>query len=763
MARSEESFKSLPSDDGPFGQVITEDIESKNHDTKAKVSHFQILRSHSLVTPEVLHYHYRGSGTEDDPYLAEFILHDPRNPMLFSTWKKWSITVMIALATLAVAFVSSAYSAAIPQVIAEFHCSTEIATLGTSVFVLGYATGPLLWAPMSELYGRQVLFLGTYAGLTAFNAGAAWSQNMWMLITLRFLAGTFGSSALTNAGGVIADMFSAKQRGLGMSVFAAAPFLGPIIGPIVGGFVGETVGWRWVEGVMAIFTGVLWIAGALYIPETYPSVLLQKRAATLSKRTGKKYISILEKQRGKRTPAQAFKTALARPWALLFMEPIVLLISIYMAIIYGTLYMLFGAFPIVFEQNRGWSQGIGGLAFSGVAVGMVLGVVYSIFDNKRYANVEKQYNGEAPAEARLPPAMVGAVALPIGMFWFAWTNYPSIHWIVCITASAPFGFGMVLVFLSAVNYLIDSYTIYAASVLAANSVLRSLFGAAFPLFTNQMYSRLGIHWASSIPAFLALACLPAPFIFYKYGKAIRMKCKYSAQAYEAMMQMRRGKEETSRDENPEGKASGDEEVAAVGPSQKPGESSLVSTVEELKGFYLTMLTRCPQGREMLDQFRHLIMYPQSTPIYVTVAFYCCLIAEVGIGVSLVAIGALSPSSPAIIALAATSTLVASLLSCTYGMGLERQRLKQYAAGRQLGLYIEQQERALMLGERLGKGPGGDHFLREKVHEVDDMYQAVMSASLLEPADLARMSEDSVDLKPGASLSGGLGVISSKGS
>jgi hypothetical protein len=175
--------------------------------------------------------------------------------------------------------------------------------------------------------------------------------------------------------------------------------------------------------------------------------------------------------------------------------------------------------------------------------------VYSIFDNKRYTNVEKKHNGEAPPEARLPPAMVGALALPIGMFWFAWTNYPSIHWIVCIIATVPFAFGMVLVFLSGMNYLIDSYTIYAASVLAANSVLRSLFGAAFPLFTNQMYARLGIHWASSIPAFLALACLPAPFVFYKYGAAIRMKCKYSAQAHEALMQMKHAQKETSKDEN----------------------------------------------------------------------------------------------------------------------------------------------------------------------------------------------------------------------
>ncbi|RMZ77224.1 hypothetical protein DV738_g4550, partial [Chaetothyriales sp. CBS 135597] len=101
-----------------------------------------------------------------------------------------------------------------------------------------------------------------------------------------------------------------------------------------------------------------------------------------------------------------------------------------------------------------------------------------------------------------------------------------------------FGFGIVMIFLAIMNYLIDSYTIYAASVLAANSVLRSLFGAAFPLFTTYMYKNLGIHWASSIPGFLALACIPFPFLFWKYGEKIRMKCKYSAQAHEMMQQLR---------------------------------------------------------------------------------------------------------------------------------------------------------------------------------------------------------------------------------
>jgi len=178
------------------------------------------------------------------------------------------------------------------------------------------------------------------------------------------------------------------------------------------------------------------------------------------------------------------------------------------------------------------------LPFLGVAVGMMVAVVYNIWDNHRYMRAEdvavsKGARG-APPEARLPPALIGSVCLPIGLFVFAWTNYPSIHWIVCVIFTAPFGFGMVLVFLSVMNYLIDSYTIYAASVLAANSIIRSLFGAVFPLFTTSMYNRLGIHWASSIPAFLALVCVPFPFLFYHYGAMVRRKCKFAREAEEAM-------------------------------------------------------------------------------------------------------------------------------------------------------------------------------------------------------------------------------------
>ena len=179
----------------------------------------------------------------------------------------------------------------IRQLMVEFNSSQEVVTLGLSFFVVGFALGPLLWAPLSELYGRQVVYFVTFMAFVAFNAGCAGAQNTWTILILRFLGGSFGSSPLTNAGGVVADLFTAKERGLAMSLFSIAPFMGPVLGPIVGGFLGMTEGWRWVEGLMAIFSGTIWIIGILVVPETYPPVLLRKRAETLSKMTGNFYRS----------------------------------------------------------------------------------------------------------------------------------------------------------------------------------------------------------------------------------------------------------------------------------------------------------------------------------------------------------------------------------------------------------------------------------------------------------------------------------------
>lgn len=484
-------------------------------------------------------YSQSGSGTVEDPFIVEWLPHDRYNSLNFSPTRKWLLTSLVTLSTFAISLVSSAYSSSSQQITSEFHTDGETFDAGVALYVFGFALGPALWAPLSELYGRRVTFVITQGIQTAFIGGTAGATNIASILVFRFLTATFGAAPLTNAGGVIADMFPSAERGLAMSLFASAPFLGPTLGPIIGGFVTITIGWRWVQGVCCIFAGIIWILLTIFLPETYGPRILRQRAARLSKETGKVYISILDKgAAANRSPTQVFGKALGRPWVMLLWEPIVLVSCIYMAILYGTLYMFFPAFPIVYGELRGWNAGISSLPFLGLTVGMLIGLAYMILDDKyRY----QKLGDKVTPESRLPPTMIGAIALPIGLFGFAWTNSPDIHWSASVILSAPFAFGMVLVFISLFNYQLDSYLLYAASVLAAGAILRALAGGAFPLFTTYLYEGAGIHWASSVPAFLTVLCLPFPFIMYRYGEAIRRKCKMAAEAAELMDRMREQK------------------------------------------------------------------------------------------------------------------------------------------------------------------------------------------------------------------------------
>jgi hypothetical protein len=174
-------------------------------------------------------------------------------------------------------------------------------------------------------------------------------------------------------------------------------------------------------GLMAIVAGFFWVLDMCCAPETYAPYILQNRADFLSKKTGKVYISIYEHQGKADPPAVVLKKALIRPWQLLCFEPIVLLLSIYVAILFGTLYMLFGAYPVVFQLERGWSAGKGGLAFLGVAVGMISAIPTIGLINIWYMKVTKRFGNEpVPPEYRLPGCMLGGICVPVGMFWFAW-------------------------------------------------------------------------------------------------------------------------------------------------------------------------------------------------------------------------------------------------------------------------------------------------------------------------------------------------------
>ncbi|KAK8864681.1 hypothetical protein IAR55_001933 [Kwoniella newhampshirensis] len=472
---------------------------------------------------------YPGKGTIDEPYLVDFLPNDQTNPYNWSNMYRWGITGLIGVATLCPPFASVSYSSTIGEVTQAFGISRELAIAGISFFITGFGLGPLIWAPISEIWGRNIAFIASYPAFCIFTLGTALSHNTVALMVTRLFAGAFGSSPLTNAGAQIGDMWGVHERAVATSVFSLAPFLGPVLGPIVGGYVTERCGYRWVYWITFIYASVMTVATILIVPETYAPTILRKKARQLqaaSEAEGRNEVFIAKYDRIKKTKVEIIKIGLTRPFQLLFTELIVGCLAIYGALIYGILYLFFTAFPIVFQEVRGWTVGEGGLAFLGMGVGLILGNIINPLGNIWYRRAST--NGRtAPPEARLPMCCIGAVLAPIGLFWFAWTSAPPVHWIVPIVGCIPFGLAFLLIFTSITNYTIDSYSLYAASALAAQAVLRCMFGAVFPLFASQLYGTLGLHWAGTLIAFLSLVCVPMPFLFYKYGAFLRRKSRYA--------------------------------------------------------------------------------------------------------------------------------------------------------------------------------------------------------------------------------------------
>jgi DHA1 family multidrug resistance protein-like MFS transporter len=264
-----------------------------------------------------------------------------------------------------------------------------------------------------------------------------------------------------------------------------------------------------------------------FLPETSSANILYRRSRRLRKLTGNDKLKCEPEIIGESmTKKDIAVMTFVRPFQL-FTEPIVFALNLYIALIYGLLYCWFESFAIVFgpEGIYNFTLGKMGLAYLGILVGAFV-VIPPFFTYLHWVQ-EPQFdeNGEIAPEKRLPPAFVGAFCIPICMFMFGWTSRESIHWIVPIIGSSFFTIGAFLLFNSVLNYLGDAYPEYAASVLAGNDLMRSSFGAGFPLFATAMYHKLGVGGASSLLGGLGCCFIPIPFVLYFYGKKIRLHSK----------------------------------------------------------------------------------------------------------------------------------------------------------------------------------------------------------------------------------------------
>lgn len=381
-------------------------------------------------------------------------------------------------------FTAGIYIPSIHSVTHEFRgVSTVGAIIPFSIFVLGYAFGPIFAAPCSETFGRRIVYWTCIPCYAFFILGAGLAKTFPTLIICRFLAGLFGSPGVSIGSGVIADVWSAEERTVPMAAFVVAPFIGPTVGyvffplacvpgdlfdkerykltpvsrALVGGFVVKGKDWRWTQWTTLFFSVAIYIS-CLFMRETYKKTILARRARKL----GLSHSS--HQPITTQTALHFISVTLIRPMHMLLTEPVVGLLSLYVAFAFATVYAFYAAIPWTFERAYAFSISSQGLGFLSLTVGYVaaIGIILTLTRllkerrrRKNAAIIENAGEAAVPAspEENLYLAMLGSPLLPVALFAFGWTARREVHWIVPMAAIVMLGGGTLLIFVSKFQYL----------------------------------------------------------------------------------------------------------------------------------------------------------------------------------------------------------------------------------------------------------------------------------------------------------------------
>ncbi|KAI5476873.1 Major Facilitator Superfamily protein [Pseudohyphozyma bogoriensis] len=456
---------------------------------------------------------------------------DPANPLNWSKRRKWIITWLKIIYCGLVSMAVSGYSISQSSMETELRASGILVSAGLSLFTLTFGAAPLLLAPVSEVHGRLGVYIVTSVLFTLMFIPQALAPNITAMLISRFLAGIFASTGVSLVGGTLNDIWSASERGLPMALFAWITFGSTGVAPLFGGIITQTRGFRDVFWCLFALSATFTILDCFLGRETRAPVILSRKAARLRKETGdSRHQSKGDFERS--SIAVMMKTSLTRPVYMLCTEPVLIAFTVWFSFSWArapppmvmfrmeayeacsqtVLYILLESTSLVFGGIYGFSLSESGYLFSAQIIAATCGLGINHYTNKMYlANVAKR-----GPEARLYPAMIGGIVMPLGAWLYAWTARSSIHWIVPAIGTFFIYTGMYCVYLTTFSYMADSYTFYAASAIAGLNFVRNAV----------MYNRLGIAGGGSLLAGLATLLALTPFVLYRYGLPLRTRSRY---------------------------------------------------------------------------------------------------------------------------------------------------------------------------------------------------------------------------------------------
>ncbi|KAL2312290.1 Transporter mfs1 [Schizosaccharomyces pombe] len=461
---------------------------------------------------------------------------DPENPKNWPLWAKLVVTFDVCFLTFAVYMGSAIFTPGIQEIRETMHVGTVPVILGLTLFVEGYAVGPLIFSPLSEVpqIGRQKIYVLSLIVFICLQIPTALGSSLGVLLPMRFLAGVFGSPALSTGGASLADIWQPWLYPYFMCFWSLGAVGGPVLGPLLGAAMVVAKSWRWQFWLLMMISALVLVIITFFMPETSEWHLLYKRAKRLRELTGNpNYKTEAEIASSQLSKGQFAKQILVRPIILCVSEPIVLSLTIYIGLVYSILYLWFEAFPILFTTVYHFTTIENGLVYMGILVGSVLTVAfYFIYLRKVMIPKFVENKGKFPAEEILIISFPAAFFIPISLFWFGWTGRESVHWIVPIVGTLFYASGSFLLFQSMFQYLAAAYPKYVASVFAGNALFRSSMAAASPPYARAMFNNTGpsyapVGWGSTILGVISCIMIPIPFLIYKWGLKLRSRSKYA--------------------------------------------------------------------------------------------------------------------------------------------------------------------------------------------------------------------------------------------
>ncbi|KAL8936451.1 MAG: hypothetical protein Q9216_004918 [Gyalolechia sp. 2 TL-2023] len=477
------------------------------------------------------------------PDLRRFI-----SPFAWSASQKTYTIWLSCAVTVVTAYTAGSYSPATQQMMEVWNVGRTAIYVGITTFTTGFATAPMFLAPFSEINGRKPVFIATGALFVICQLCCAVTRSYPGMLVARFFTGVGGSTFSTMVGGVVSDIYDTDDRNKPMALFAGAALLGTGLGPLCSGFIAQHLLWRWVFYIQVITSGILIILVALFFRETRGSVLLSKRARLLNdwyeareqaglvgfdiqiqgdaKKESQRIRWKVKADEERESLAKMIGISVYRPFHLLTTEPVVFFFSLWVSFSWAVLYLTFSSVPLVFGTNHRFNIQQSGAVFTSMCVGAILSTILSIYQEKIAIHYGKL---SSTPEGRLYFSCIESALMPIGLFWFGWSCFPHIHWIIPTIAIGCATMGIFSVYLAVFIYLANTYHQYASSALAAQSFCRNILGGIFPLIANQMFTAMTYQGASSFLGGVGAVLTIVPWVLVFYGPRIRARSRFASE------------------------------------------------------------------------------------------------------------------------------------------------------------------------------------------------------------------------------------------